>query len=442
VKRLLSVLFFVLIFIQPLPASGDQDTVYVIPLKNEVEKGLYAFINRAVHEAEAEGAKAIILDIDTPGGFVDAADDIAQVITETKIKTVAFVNKDALSAGAYIALNADEIYMTPNASMGAAAVINQDGTAADQKAQSAWLAKMKSAAENGNRDPLYAMAMVDDSIDLPEYDAPKGKLLTLTAKNAEEVGYAEGIVQNLEELLAKLGLEDANVKHVKESFADRLARFITHPVIVPILLSLGSLGLIVELYTPGFGLAGITGLVSLLLFFYGHYISGLAGLESLLLFLSGVILVIAELFIPGGIAGFSGLGLIIVSILIAGENVWHMAISLFIAITAGILTMVIMMKFFGKKITWLNKLVLRDATTTEKGYVSNPSRTDLLGKTGYALTPLRPAGTVAIGNERIDAVTEGGFIPENAAVKVIEVEGVRVVVREMKKDQTDKEVTG
>lgn len=431
VKKFFAIMFFLLLIL-PIPAASSSiDTIYIVPLEGEVEKGLYAFLNRGIQDAEKEGAKAIIFEINTPGGFVDAAIKIGKLLSETKIKTVAFINQDALSAGAYIALNMDEIYMVPNATMGAAAVINQDGSTADKKAQSAWLAKMKNVAEKGNRDPIYAMAMVDEEIDLPEYDAPKGKLLTLTASQAVEVGYAEGIVQNKEELIKTLGLENAEIKTVEESFADKIARFVTNPIIVPILLSIGSLGLIFELYSPGFGVPGLMGLSSLLLFFYGHYISGLAGLESIILFILGLILIIAELFVPGGIIGFTGLGLVLLSILISGTSMKVMAVNLLIALLVAIIAMVIMMKIFGKKITIFNKLVLKDATTTEQGYVSNPTRSELLGKTGIALTPLRPSGTVLIDDERIDAVTEGGFINENAKITVVKVEGVRVVVREI-----------
>lgn len=431
-KLFLILIFFTLFFTSFHDVDADSEIIYYAKIDSEVTKGLSEFIERAISTAEKDGAKAIIFEIHTPGGAVNAASDIAKVLSETKIKTIAFINQDALSAGAYIALNMDEIYMVPNATIGAAAVITQDGNAADEKAQSYWLAAMKSAAERNGRDPVYAMAMADDSIDLPEYGAPKGKLLTLTASQSVEVGYAEGIVADKNELLEQLGFKDATVKQVEKSWSERIAEFVTNPYVIPILLTIGTLGLIIELYSPGFGLPGIVGLSSLLLFFYGHYIAGLAGYESLILFFLGIILIIVELFIPGGIVGFLGLGSILLSIILAGKSVLFMGISLLIAFTTAIIAMVILMKVFGKKMHLFNKLVLRDSTSTEQGYVSNQSRTDLLNKKGIALTPLRPAGTIIIDNERIDAVTEGGFINSGSEVEVIEVEGVRIVVREIK----------
>ncbi|WP_062355740.1 NfeD family protein [Bacillus kwashiorkori] len=431
---LLITLLFPLAIIPYQVVKGNNDIVYYVPLENEVEQGLSHFLERAIKTAEKDGAKAIIFEIHTPGGRVDSADDIAKLLNGTELKTIGFINQNAYSAGAYISLYMDEIYMVPSGKMGSAAVITQDGNAADQKAQSAWLASMKAAAESGGKDPVYAMAMADDSIDLPKYGAPKGKLLTLTASQAVEVGYANGIVNNREELLKTLQFENAEIRDLETTFAEDLARFLTNPIVVPILLSIGSLGLVLELYSPGFGIPGYMGIVSLLLYFYGHYIAGFAGYESVILLVLGIILLILELFIPGGIAGFLGLGAIVFSILLAGENVIHTGISLLVAITIAIFAMVILMKIFGKKMRLLNKIVLRDATTTEEGYVSNRTRTDLLGKVATTITPLRPSGTIQIDDERVDAVSEGNFINVNKKVKVVKVEGVRIVVREMNEE--------
>src|SRR5699024_4335953 len=153
----------------------------------------------------------------------------------------------------------------------------------DKKAQSAWLAAMRAAAESKGRDPLYAAAMADAEIDLPEYGAPKGEYLTLDPSSAVDIKYAEGIVKNRVELLFELGLTDATIVESKTTGAEEIARFLTHPVVIPILLSIASLGLIVELYSPGFGVAGTMGLIALVLFFYGHIIAGLAGMEAVIL---------------------------------------------------------------------------------------------------------------------------------------------------------------
>lgn len=413
------------------PIKAANNIVYVIPIEDSVEKGLTAYLTRAVKTAEENNASAIIFEINTPGGAVDAAVDIGKLINSSKIKTISFINQDAISAGAYISLNTNEIYMVPSGRIGSAAIIDQNGNAAGKKAESYWLAAMQSAANQSNRDPLYASAMTDESIHLPEYGAPKGKLLTLTAKQAIEVGYSEGIVSSLDELLEKVGLSKAEVRSIDESFAESLARFITNPIIVPLLLTIGSLGLVIELYSPGFGVPGFMGLSSLFLFFYGHLVAGLAGFETLILFMLGIALIILEFFLPGGIAGIIGFVSIVISFFLATDNIVHMSISLLIAITASIFVSILMVKVFGKKMRLFKKLILTDSTNTEKGYVSNKSRLDLVGQIGYTLTALRPSGTILINEERIDVVSEGNYISKNVQVKVVKAEGSRIVVREV-----------
>lgn len=433
----LLIVFLIILFIFGLQipsneASGEGKLVYIIPVEKEVERGLEAFLKRTIEEAEEAGANHIIFEIDTPGGRVDSATQIAKLLQTIEMPTTAYIVNEALSAGSYIALNLDSIYMQPNATMGASAVITTDGTMADEKAQSAWIAMMKSAAESKGRDPIYAIAMADPTVDLPEYGAPKDKLLTLTPTEAEEVGYAEGIVQNRTELLHALDLQGAELVEPKTSFAEELARFVTSPIVIPILLSIASIGLIVELYTPGFGIAGTMGLIALLLFFYGHIIAGLAGLEAISLLVIGIILVVLEFFVPGGILGIIGASAIVVSLFLAGYDLSHMAISILVALILGIVTFIILYRSVDREKGLFKKIILQDRTTTDEGYISATTRFDLIGQIGRSVTPLRPAGTIIVNNERIDAVSEGNYINNDVEVEIIHVEGMRVVVQEVK----------
>lgn len=431
-RYITSICLLLLSFFMIVPSiTADAPKVYKIPVYKEVEKGLYAFLKRSINDAEEAGADAIIFEINTPGGFVDSAEDIVNLLDSTSIRKIAYINSQALSAGAYLALHTDEIYMSPNGTMGAAAVIDGSGNAADVKARSAWKAKMINAANRTGKNPIYAQAMADESVDLPEFNAPKGELLTLTSVDALKVKYSNGTVSSMEELLEVTKLADAQIIETEQTITETIARFITHPIIVPILLSIASLGLIVELYSPGFGVAGTMGLVSLTLFFFGHLVAGLAGYETIIIFVIGVILLIAEFFLPGGISGILGAAAIITSIILAGGNIVQMSISVLIALTVAIVGMVIIMKFFGKQLKVLNKVILSDATTTEQGYVSNVNRLELIGKVAVTMTPLRPAGTIRIGDERIDAVSDGSFVEKNKQVVIIKVEGSRIVVREI-----------
>ncbi|MFN2745278.1 nodulation protein NfeD [Bacillus sp. z60-18] len=425
------VLFLLLSVHLTVKADADGDKVYVIPVEDTVEKGLSKFLERSFQEAKEMNAKHIILDINTPGGAVDAVLDMADTIHNSDIPVTAYVNRRALSAGAYLALNADDIYMAPGGKMGAAAIIDAEGNAADQKAESLWLAEMEDAAKKNGRDPKYALAMADPDVDAKEVGAPKGELLTLSPDKALKVGYSEGTVSSFDDLLKKLNLKGAEIEHAEVSFAEKVARFLTHPVVIPILLSIGSLGLIVELYSPGFGIPGSMGLAALMLFFYGHLVAGLAGMETLLLFIAGIILIILELFLPGGIAGIIGLTAVVLSLFLASGSVTVMAVSILIATAVSIAASILLTRVLGKRMKFFKKLILTDSTNSESGYVSNETRRDLIGKTGVTYTPLRPAGTVIIGDERLDVVSEGSFTAKDRKVKVVKVEGSRIVVREI-----------
>lgn len=386
--------------------NSDGKLVYVIPIEKEVERGLEAFLIRATEEAVEADADHIIFEIDTPGGRVDSAGQIGELLQGLDIPTTSFIVNWALSAGSYIALNTDTIYMKPQASMGASGVIDQEGNAADKKAQSAWLAQMKGAAESKGRDPLYAAAMADPSIDLPEYGAGKGDYLTLDSTTAVKVQYAQGIVDHRVELLNELKLSNAKVVEVKTTFAEEIARFVTNPVVIPILLSVASIGLIVELYSPGFGVPGSMGLLSLLLFFYGHIIAGLAGMEALVLLILGIILIVAEFFVTGGILGIFGIGAIIGSLFLAGYDLGQMSMSISIAFVVAAIVAFILFKVVGMEKGLFRHIILRDQTTTELGYVSSVNRIELIGVEGLAVTALRPSGTGVFNNERLDIISD------------------------------------
>lgn len=416
-------------------AEGDEKLVYFVPVEQEVERGLEAFLRRSLTEAESEGADHVVFEINTPGGLVNAAGNIAKLLRESAIPTTAYITKDALSAGAYISLNSDQIVMAPGSRMGAAAVIDQQGNTADDKAVSAWLADMKASAELNGRDPLYALAMADPDIDLPEYGAGKGELLTLTASQAIEVGYAEAIADDREALLDYLELGNAEVKEIEITFAERIARFVTHPIVVPILLSIGSIGLVLELYSPGFGIPGFMGAGALLLYFFGHAIAGFAGWETFILLAAGIGLILFEVLTPGfGFFGIAGIIAVIVSVVLSSSlSLENSVLSIAITFVLTVIASILYIKYFGYK-GFLKKLVLQDATSTEKGYVSNETKEEIVGRIGKTVTPLRPSGTAVFDDDRYDVVSEGGYIEQGKDVVIIHSQGSRIVVREVEYD--------
>lgn len=413
-------------------SESNNKLVYFVPVEQAVERGLEAFLKRAIETAENEGADHIVLEVDTPGGLVDAATNIAFLLVNTDTPITAYVTVKALSAGAYIALNADQIIMAPGTTMGSAAVIDGAGNAAEEKMQSSWLATLESAADLQNRDPIYARAMADKNVDLPEFRAGVGELLTLKASEALEVGYAEAIASDRGELLTFIGMERAEVRELEVSFAEKIARFVTHPIIIPILLSIGSLGLVLELYSPGFGIPGMMGISALLLFFFGHLFAGFAGFEVLILFIAGIILIIVEIFFAGfGIFGVLGIGAIVGSMVLASYSTVNILFSILISFVITVIASILFFKYFGYRGP-LKKMILTDATKSELGYVSNITRQELVGKVGYAQTMLRPSGTIIFEDERLDVVSEGGYIGQGKKVKIIATQGSRIIVREVK----------
>ena len=210
-----------------------------------------------------------------------------------------------------------------------------------------------------------------------------------------------------------------------------MVEFLTNPVVVTLLLTIAGAAIVYELFSSKFGISGFIGLFALLLFFYGHFQAGLAGFGTIMLFAVGIMLIFLEFFLPGAISGTLGLAALIASLFLAGENPLSIGISIFISICVSIVMLFIMVKVLRKKIVLFNRMILFDSAKKEDGYVSNVNRTDLIGKEGIALTVLRPSGTAVFNKERIDVVTEGDFIEQNAKIAVIKVEGVRIVVRQV-----------
>jgi len=413
--------------------------VYVIPVKHTVESGLESFLKRAFKEAEKAKAEHIILVINTFGGAVTNAEAIGSLVANSPIPVTAFVEGKAVSAGTFIALNADSIVMQPGSTIGAAAVVNgSTGKLIDDpKTISYWSEHMKSAAESTGRDPRYAIAMVDVNADIKlgdelGRDKKPGEILSLSASDAMKVGYAEHTAKTVEEVISWLDLSNRTVIEVNPSIAENIARWLVSPVVMTILLILGIAGVAIELLIPGFGAPGIVGVSAFALYFFGHYVAGFAGAETIVLFVLGLALLIIELFVPSfGILGLLGGASLITGVTLAAANPMTAFISLIIAVILAIVIVAIVARTNKGRGVW-NKFILRDKLTTEEGYISAEEKISLLGKEGTAVTALRPAGTVRIGDDRIDVVTSGEFIDANRPVKVIKAEGTWVVVKEIK----------
>lgn len=419
----------------PNAAIAQSPLVYRIDITGTVENGLAPYVARALEEAEAAGAAAAYLNIDTPGGRVDAAERISDAIRAAGIPVYAFVNPRAFSAGALIAISADSVYMRPGAVMGAATPVDGEGTKASEKMVSALRAEFRAVAEQRGLDPRIAEAMVDERVEIPDLER-EGELLTLTTAEALRVGYAKGEVADEAALLEAVRLPRARVIATEPNWAEVVVRFLTNPLVAPLLLSLGVLGLVFEIKTGAFGLGGILSLTSLGLFFGSSLVLGLAGWEEILLLGLGLIALAVEvLILPGfGVAGLLGLaaigGAIVLAMIGAAPTSGDVVQALTVLGASLLITGAVVF-------AWLRHLpnsgrfsglLLRDRMDRAEGYISAP-RSELVGQDGIALTDLRPSGTARVGTERIDVVTEGEYVTQGSAVRVIRSEGYRHVVR-------------
>lgn len=400
--------------------------VYSIPIQGEIEPGLADFVARALATAERENG-VVLIEINTFGGRVDAATEIKDMLVRAKVPVIAYVSERAWSAGALIALAAPRIAMAPGSSIGAA-----EPRPMDEKTVSALRAEFESTAESMGRDKKIAAAMVDADVAI-EGLVEKGKILTLSAREALDHGYADLVAANWQSVLLYFGYDDYELVQLTPHWAERIARFLTNSTVSSLLLTLGFLGLIFEITSPGWGVPGTGGIIALLLFFGGRYVTGLAGFEEIGLFILSLLLLGLEIFvIPGfGLAGILGIIGIITSIILVFGNLQAALTSLFIALAVSIVAIALLWKRIKKSKFW-QRLILSHTESKEEGYRGMPDISkELVGKEGTALTPLRPSGTAVIDGERYDVVSEGGFVSANSIVKVITVEGTRIVVREL-----------
>ena len=424
-----------------LDGQPSRPVVYAISIEGVIDLGLAPFLARTIREAKEAGAAAVLLEINTFGGRVDAAVAMRDTLLNAPVRTIAFVNQRAISAGALIALACDTLIMTPGGTIGAAAPVTGGGTGqtqpADEKSVSYVRKEFRATAETRKRPPELAEAMVDADVEIAGV-ITKGKLLTLTTSEALKYKVAELTAETVEGALEAAGVPGAEVRRASQTWAETLVRFLTHPVVSSLLMTVGLLGLLVEIRTPGFAAPGTIGLLALGLFFWGHWIVQLAGWEELLLVSIGAALIVLEVFvIPGfsvaGIAGIvvvvAGLGMTLVG---AGATVsvvitalGRVALSILLAMAGALALLRVLPQLpFGRH------LVLDAGMPATLGYVSAPERDSrFLGRTGTALSPLRPAGIAAIDGVRVDVVSDGGFIDAGTPIEVTRVEGNRVVVQ-------------
>ncbi|TPE42126.1 NfeD family protein [Pontibacter mangrovi] len=424
---------FLLLCLLPLLAVAQkrQDKVLLMEVKSEIDPRTNRYVELALQEATAQEADHVLLVLDTFGGALNDADEIRTRLLEYPKPVYVFINKNAASAGALISLACDSIYMAPGANIGAATVVGADGQAAPGKYQSYMRSIMRSTAEANGRNPHLAEAMVEASVDST---LSAGQVLTLTTSEAIKYGFCEGAATNVDEVLEKLQLQDAQIVRYQLSSADRIISFFLNPFISGILLLVIVGGLYFELQTPGVGFPLLAAIVAGVLYLVPYYLNGLAENWEILMFVAGIILILLELFVvPGfGITGISGIVLTVVSLVLVmvnnqlfdftfvpSENLMKSMI----AVVAGMAGAAVVIA-----ITWnrllhsrsMQRVVLQNTFHSREGYRSANSAEHLVGKTGTAHTRMAPSGRVLIDDTLYDAQARDGFIEKGDTVQVID----------------------
>jgi len=446
------------------PEGPRKIIVYKYSINDQIAKPMWRTTQKSFEEAIRIKADIILIHMNTYGGLVDIADSIRTKILNSPIPVYVFIDDNAASAGALISIACDSIYMKAGGKIGAATVVNQTAEQMPDKYQSYMRATMRATAEAhgkdtiivGNdtivkwkRDPKIAEAMVDPDMFVPEI-SDSGKVLTFTAEEALKYGYCDGIVASAADIMSKAGFENYEIIEFSPSALDIFINFLLSPVVQGILIMLILGGFYFELQTPGIGLPLAAAVIGAVLYFAPLYLEGLADNWEILVFILGIVLLAVEIFaIPGfGIAGISGIVLMVMGLTMAmvdnlvfeGGDITlaiNTVLRALMIVVVSILLGVIASLYFGRKLISspiLKNIALNETQQSSEGFTSaDASQNKLIGLTGTAYTVLRPSGKISINNEVYDAKSEFGFIEKGSEIKVERYESGQLYVTQVKK---------
>ncbi|MCS6819978.1 MAG: NfeD family protein [Chitinophagales bacterium] len=418
-----------------------ENIVYTFNIQSDITPSVTRLTQSAIKQAESRNARYILIELDTYGGLVDDADKIRTMLLRTKIPTLVFIKNNAASAGALISIACDSIYMASGATIGAASVVNINGELMPEKYQSYMRKKMRATAEETGRNPLIAEGMSDENMVIDSLKE-KGKIITLTTEEAIKYGYCNAKTENVTQILQRLPGTPELVRH-ESDFIEKVIIWLVNPAVSGILLLLIFGGLYFEFKAPGTLLPIAVSILAALLYFAPLYLEGLAAHWEILAFIVGIALILIEIFvIPGfGVAGILGIVFTVGGLALAmlrnidfdfspvsSDEVGRSLLMVVVAMLAPLVLLVA----FGKQLfnsPFFEKLAPKENLASAKGFsVKESSLQHLIGATGKTLTDLRPAGKALFENVRYEVVSDGEFIPHGTEVKVIRVQGNYLVV--------------
>lgn len=432
----------VICFFKSSVASAQTSRIYTFSLKEEIGPSAWRTTKKALKEAQTIKADAVLITMNTYGGMVNFADSIRTALLHSKIKTIVFVDNNAASAGALIAIACDRIYMRNGASIGAASVVNPQGEIMPEKYQSYMRGLMRATAQAKGRDPRIAEAFVDPDIAIKGLNE-KGKVLTLTADEAMSAGYCSGKAETIDEVLRSEGHSSFDITSYQPTWIDKIIGFLVNPAVSGVLILLIIGGIYFEMQTPGIGFALLVSVAAALLFFAPLYLEGLAAHWEIALFIIGVVLIALEVFvIPGfGVAGIAGIICIVAALTLSlvmndffdftvtgGEQLTGS----FLLVVGSMIVSVVICVLFGRALlrtSGFQRLVLQDEQRSEMGYTVRRAQPQLTNLTGIAKTDLRPSGKVEIEGKWYDAVALDGYIERGSEIYIEKQENYNLFVR-------------
>lgn len=439
------ILFLFLFYSFGLWASGDEKTskVLVFDIREEIAPPIWFKMQKAFLFAQDEKADLIVLHINTYGGLLESADSMRMLILNTKIPVYAFIDKNAASAGALISIACDSIYMSEGSSIGAATVVDQNGTAAPDKYQSYMRSLMRSTAEATHRNPQIAQAMVDPRFTI-EGLVDSSMLLTMTTSEAIQHHFCEGQVSTIYDVINKSAIEQPQIIKAKFSWIDYIIGFLVHPAVSGILIMMIIGGIYFELQSPGIGFPLAIAILGALLYFAPLYLEGLAANWEILIFIVGIGLLILEFFVtPGfGIAGISGIILIVFGLSLSlVDNIgfsfpygslqaWlhSIALVLFCSTMGFFLSLWMAKKILGGT-HWFKGVSLKAVQSSRDGFTTaNDQYQSMIGEEGFAFTNLHPVGKVKINNDIFDAQAATNMISRGEKIKVTNYQTGQLIV--------------
>lgn len=452
-RKKISLLLSLIIAIT-IGAYADDSKVYVLSINDEIGSMTWQHTKRACEEANSLNADVLLVHLNTYGGTLQHADSIRTALLNYPGTTIAFINNNAASAGALIAIACDSIYMQKGASMGAATVVNQNAEAMPDKYQSYMRSIMRSTAESHgkkmkptdstktwHRDPLIAEAMVDSRIVVPGL-IDSTKVLTFTTSEAIKWGYCEGEATSIDDILKQANITQPSISTFEPNFTDWLIGFFSNPAVQAILIMFIVGGIYFELQSPGLGFPTVAAIVSAVLYFLPLYITGIAASWIIILFIIGLIFLLVEIFvIPGtGITGILG-GTAMLIALIGGiadsftgesftiSSLWNALIIVSIGSLLGLILIIFLTSKYGPKFITRHS-ELQHSQRLEDGYIGVDSTLiNYIGTTGIAKTDLRPSGKIEINATTLDAVSlNGKYIEEGTSIKVEKFENNQLYV--------------